>query len=404
MTLLKRRSGLIPDAYFSATKIWWLLDNIPGLREKAVKGEVLFGTIDSWIIWNLTKGSKDVETPGKNGAHVTDYSNASRTMLFNIRNLEWDDELLELSGKIPLDTLPLALPSSHIYGYTGPEASDELFEGRTIPVAGDAGDQQAALFGQACFRKGMIKNTYGTGSFVLMNTGRNPVYSRKGLLTTIYYGLEKGKAMYALEGSVFIAGAAVKWLRDSLKIIKEAGETEELAKNLVSNEGVYFVPAFTGLGTPYWDMYARGLIIGITGKTSRQHLARAVLESIAYMVHDVIRVVEEEAGLKITELRVDGGASRNNFLLQFQADILGVRVIRPRILETTSLGAAYLAGLSTGLWKSLHEIEKLWKTEKVFMPEMRGEMRQKLLRGWREAVKRSLGWAKTVPWAYGLEE
>ncbi|WFO74860.1 glycerol kinase GlpK [Desulfurococcaceae archaeon MEX13E-LK6-19] len=398
-----KKTGLVPDAYFSSTKIWWLLDNVPGLREKAVRGEALFGTIDTWIIWNLTRGSKNTPTPERGGAHVTDYSNASRTMIFNISKLDWDDELLEIQGKIPREALPLPLPSSYIYGYTGPDVSEKLFNNVSIPVAGDAGDQQAALFGQVGFREGDVKCTYGTGNFVLMNTGSKRVKSKHGLLTTIFYSLEKNKAVYAVEGSIFVTGAAVKWLRDSLKIIDTAAETEDLAKSLASNEGVYFVPAFVGLGTPYWDMYARGLIIGITGKTTRAHLARAVLEAIAYLTRDVIEVMKKDTGLEIKVLKVDGGASKNNFLMQFQADILGVRVIRPVILETTSLGAAYLAGLAVGVWKNLDEIIRLWRPEKEFTPRMSVEEREKLYSGWKQAVERALGWAKEVPWAYGLE-
>ncbi|MBO8175382.1 MAG: glycerol kinase GlpK [Thermococcus sp.] len=372
--MIKEKTGLVPDAYFSASKIKWLLDNVPGLREKAQKGEVMFGTIDTFLIYKLT------------GKHVTDYSNASRTMLFNIKKLEWDEDLLEIFG-IPDAILPEVKESSEIYGYT----KKELF-GVEIPVSGDAGDQQAALFGQACFDEGMVKATYGTGNFILVNTGDKIKYSQN-LLTTIAWGLN-GKVSYALEGSVFITGAAVQWLRDGLKIINSAAETEELASKLASNDGVYFVPAFVGLGAPYWDQFARGLIIGITRGTTREHLARATLEAIAYLTKDVIDEMEKEVPIK--ELRVDGGATKNNFLMQFQADILGKTVIRPVVQETTALGAAYLAGLAVGYWESLEEIRELWKVEKVFEPKMNKKEREKLYKGWKEAVKRALGWARVV--------
>ncbi|AHF79704.1 glycerol kinase GlpK [Thermococcus paralvinellae] len=372
--IIKEKTGLVPDAYFSASKIKWLLDNVPGLKEKAQKGEVMFGTIDTFLIYELT------------GEHVTDYSNASRTMLFNIKKLEWDEELLEIFG-IPDAILPEVKESSEIYGYT----KKELF-GVEIPVSGDAGDQQAALFGQACFDEGMVKATYGTGNFILVNTGNKIKYSQN-LLTTIAWGLN-GKISYALEGSVFITGAAVQWLRDGLKIINSAAETEELASKLASNEGVYFVPAFVGLGAPYWDQFARGLIIGITRGTTREHLARATLEAIAYLTKDVIDDMEKEVSIK--ELRVDGGATKNNFLMQFQADILGKMVIRPVVQETTALGAAYLAGLAVNYWESLEEIRDLWKVERVFEPKMDEKEREKLYKGWKEAVKRALGWARII--------
>ncbi|AFK21649.1 glycerol kinase GlpK [Pyrococcus sp. ST04] len=370
--LIKEKTGLVPDAYFSASKIKWLLDNVPGLREKANKGEVYFGTVDTFLIYRLT------------GEHVTDYSNASRTMLFNIKRLEWDEELLEIF-KIPESILPEVKNSSEIYGYT-------KILGKEVPVSGDAGDQQAALFGQAAFEEGMVKATYGTGNFILVNTGKKILYS-DNLLTTIAWGLN-GKVTYALEGSVFITGAAVQWLRDGIKIISSASETEELAQKLESNEGVYFVPAFVGLGAPYWDQFARGLIIGITRGTGREHLARATLEAIAYLTRDVVE--EMEKLIEIKELRVDGGATANNFLMQFQADILGKRVIRPAVRETTALGAAYLAGLAVDFWKDLEEITALWKSERIFEPRMDEAMRNKLYRGWKEAVKRALGWAKVV--------
>ncbi len=372
--LIKKKTGLVPDAYFSASKLKWLFDNVPGLREKAERGEVLFGTVDTFLIYRLT------------GEHVTDYSNASRTMLFNIKKLEWDDELLEIFG-IPEEVLPEVRGSSEIYGYTRRELL-----GKEIPVSGDAGDQQAALFGQAAFDAGMVKATYGTGSFILANTGKTVRYS-DNLLTTIAWGLN-GKVSYALEGSIFITGAAVQWLRDGIKIIKSAAETEGLARKLESNEGVYFVPAFVGLGAPYWDQFARGLIIGITRGTGREHLARATLEAIAYLTRDVIEEMEKLVGIK--ELRVDGGATANDFLMGFQADILNRRVVRPVVKETTALGAAYLAGLAVDYWSSQDEIRSLWGAERVFEPSVDGETREKLYRGWKEAVTRAMGWAKVV--------
>jgi glycerol kinase len=372
--VIKEKTGLVPDAYFSASKLKWLLDNVPGLREKAERGEVLFGTVDTFLIYRLT------------GEHVTDYSNASRTMLFNIKRLDWDDELLEIF-EIPEGILPEVRESSEVYGYT----KRELL-GSEIPVSGDAGDQQAALFGQAAFEAGMVKATYGTGNFILANTGKTVRYS-DNLLTTIAWGLN-GKVTYALEGSVFITGAAVQWLRDGIRIIKSAGETEELARKLKSNEGVYFVPAFVGLGAPYWDQFARGLIIGITRGTGREHLARATLEAIAYLTRDVIEEMERLVGIR--ELRVDGGATANDFLVEFQADILGKPVIRPVVKETTALGAAYLAGLAVDYWDGMEEIRALWKAERVFDPKMDAETRERLYRGWREAVKRALGWAKVT--------
>lgn len=377
--LIREKTGLVPDSYFSAPKVKWLLDNIPSLREKAARGDILFGTVDTFLIWRLTGGK----------VHVTDYSNASRTMMFNIYRLEWDDEILELL-RIPEEMLPEVRPSSEIYGFTSEKAL-----GKEIPIGGDAGDQQAALFGQAAFSEGETKCTYGTGNFILMNTSSRKVRS-KSLLTTIAWSLEERRSTYALEGSIFITGAAVQWLRDSLQIIRKSGEVETLAKGLGDNEGVYFVPAFVGLGAPYWDQYARGLIIGITRGTGRAHLARSVLESIAYLTRDVIEIMEEDSGIKISEVKVDGGAARNNFLMQFQADILGKRIVRPSVLETTALGAAYLAGLSTGYWSSLDEIRKLWKVERVFEPSMTPERREKLYSAWRKAVSRSLGWARIL--------
>ncbi|MCD6088197.1 glycerol kinase GlpK [Candidatus Bathyarchaeota archaeon] len=401
--LIRSRTGLLPDPYFSSTKIWWLLDNVPGLREKAKKGRVIFGTIDTWLIWNLTRGG-EVQTPEKNGAHVIDYSNASRTMIFNIYKLNWDEDLLEIQGKIPPSILPLPRPSSdsEVYGYTGPEVSDML-GGRSIPVCGDAGDQQAALFGQACFEVGDVKSTYGTGNFILANTGETPILSKNNLLTTIFYGLEKHRVTYALEGSIFVTGAAIQWLRDGLKIIEVSAEVNPLAEAASSTGGVYFVPAFVGLGAPYWNQYARGVIIGITRGTERKHLARATLESIAYLTRDVAEAVAADTHMKIEKLKVDGGVARSDFLMQFQSDILGVEVWRPVVFETTSLGASYLAGLAVDLWRNLEEIKKNWRVGRIFRPSMSEKMRERLYRGWKAAVKRALNWAKEVPWAYGYE-
>lgn len=403
--VIRGKTGLVPDPYFSGTKMWWLLDNVGGLRERAPGGSIVFGTIDSWIIWNLTRNSKDVQTPGRGGAHVTDYSNASRTMVFNIRRLDWDDELLEIQGRIPRHILPLPRPSSDksFYGYTGPEVT-RLLGGVEVPVTGCAGDQQAALFGQAGYEPGEIKSTYGTGSFILLNTGGRLVESRHNLLTTVYYSLEEGKATYALEGSIFVTGAAIQWLRDGLKIIEVSAEVNPLAESADDTGGVYFVPALTGLGAPYWDQHARGLIIGITRGTERKHLARATLEAIAYLTRDVIEVMEADAGIKIPKLKADGGASKSDFLMQFQADILGVEVWRPVVLETTSLGVAYLAGLAVGFWRGVEEARARWRVGRVFKPSMRDSERERLYSGWKAAVKRALGWAKEVPWAYGLEE
>ena len=380
--LFVERTGLIPDSYFSAVKVKWLLDSIGGLREKAEKGYVKFGTIDSFLIWRLSGGR----------LHVTDYSNASRTMLFNIRKLEWDEELLEVL-QIPEAILPEPLPSSEVYGYT----AEDVF-GAEVPIAGDAGDQQAALFGQACFKSGMVKCTYGTGNFVLMNVGTTPSKSAHGLLSTVAWGLERGRATYALEGSIFITGAAVQWLRDMLGIISNLAESEELASSVPDTGGVFFVPAFVGLGAPYWDQYARGLIIGITRGTSKAHLVRAALEAIAYQTRDVLEAMEKDAGIRISELRVDGGASRNDFLMQFQADIANVRVVRPVVYETTALGAAYLAGLAVGYWSGIGELEERWKIEKVFEPRMDSRMREALYGAWREAVRRAGEWAKIIEW------
>jgi len=375
---IREKTGLIIDAYFSGTKIKWILDNVPGVREKAEKGEVLFGNVDTWLIWNLTKGK----------AHVTDYSNASRTMIFNIHKLDWDDDILKILN-IPRNMLPEPKPSSLIYGYT-----DKDIFGVEIPIAGDAGDQQAALFGQACYNPGMIKNTYGTGCFMLLNTGEKACPSESGLLTTIAWGLN-GKVEYALEGSIFITGAAIQWLRDGLKIIQNAAETESLALKVPNAGGIYVVPAFVGLGAPYWDMYARGLIIGITRGITREHIVRATLESIAYQTRDVLEVMKQESCIELRSLRVDGGAVVNNFLMQFQSDILGIPVERPLVSETTALGAAYLAGLATGYWKDQKEIEDLWQIDRNFHPQMSVEEREKLYKGWKKAVSRSLKWEES---------
>jgi glycerol kinase len=376
--LIGRKTGLVVDAYFSATKIKWLLDNQPGLRERAGRGEIAFGTIDSWLVWKLTGGR----------IHATDYSNASRTLLYNIYDLRWDEELLALFD-VPSGLLPQVLPSAYVYGHTDPDS----FFGARVPIAGIAGDQHAALFGQACYGEGLAKNTYGTGSFLLLNTGREAVPSRCGLLTTIAWAIGDEPVEYALEGAVFITGAAVQWLRDGLGIIADAAETEALANSLPSNEGVYFVPALTGLGAPHWDAYARGTITGITRGTTRAHLARAALESICYQTRDVVRAMERESGIRLRELRVDGGAVVNRFLMQFQADILGVAVEVPAITETTSLGAAYLAGLAIGFWQSKQELDAKWKLAHRYEPRMDAHQREELCARWLKAVERAKNWA-----------
>lgn len=373
---IREKTGLVVDAYFSGTKVKWILDNVPGAREEAEKGNLLFGNIDTWLIWNLTKGK----------VHVTDYSNASRTMLFNIHTLEWDKEILERLN-IPASMLPEVKPSSYVYGYTAPEIL-----GGEIPIAGAAGDQQAALFGQACFNPGTAKNTYGTGCFLLMNTGEKAVASKNGLLTTIAWGVD-GKVEYALEGSIFIAGAVIQWLRDELRIIDKASDSEPLAESVEDTNGVYVVPAFVGLGAPYWDQYARGTIVGLTRGAKKEHLIRATLESLAYQTSDVLKAMEEDSGITLKALKVDGGACANNFLMQFQADILGVQVDRPEVIETTALGAAYLAGLAVGYWKDKEDISKNWAISRSFTPNMNDNRRKELLNGWKEAVNRSLGWA-----------
>ncbi len=372
---IREKTGLVLDAYFSGTKIRWILDNVPNARERAEAGELAFGTVDSWLLWQLTGGR----------VHATDVSNASRTMIFDINRLEWDSEILaEL--RIPRSMLPEVRPSSFVYGTTAPE----LYDGREIPVAGVAGDQQAALFGQACFQPGAAKNTYGTGCFLMMNTGRRRIASRHGLLTTLAWQVD-GEPEYALEGSIFVAGAAVQWLRDEMGLVRDARETEYFAQAIESSGGVYFVPAFVGLGAPYWDMYARGTIVGLTRGTGKNHIIRSALESIAYQTKDVLDVIAEDSGVALAALRVDGGASANNFLMQFQADILGVPVIRPAVVETTALGAAYLAGLATGFWRDRSEIGARWAAERTFAPSMAEETRKSLYAGWRRAVERARG-------------
>lgn len=366
----RSKTGLVLDAYFSATKLRWLLDNVIGARERAEKGKLLFGTVDSWIIWKLTGGK----------VHVTDYSNASRTMLFNIHTLKWDEEILRVL-KIPQQILPEVKPSSHVYGYT----DNKLF-GREVPIAGAGGDQQCALFGQTCFERGEVKNTYGTGGFMLMNTGTAPVNSHNGLVTTIAWGVDD-KVEYALEGSIFVAGAAVQWLRDELGLICDAAESEVLAKSVPDANGCYVVPAFVGLGAPYWDQYARGAIVGLTRGVNRNHIVRATLESIAYQVNDVLMAMQEDSGMPITSLRVDGGACDNDFLMQFQADILNTSVVRPYCIETTAMGAAYLAGLAVGYWRSKEEILANHVIAAEFKPQMGQAKRESLLQGWHNAVK-----------------
>ena len=372
---IREATGLVPDAYFSGTKIKWILDHVEGARERAERGEILFGTVDSWLIWKLTGGA----------VHVTDYTNASRTMIYNIRTLDWDRKLLDALD-IPRAMLPEVRGCSEIYGYAA-------VQGVRIPIAGIAGDQQAALFGQCCFAPGEAKNTYGTGCFLLMNTGGTPCVSENGLLTTIAIGLN-GKVQYALEGSVFVGGAVIQWIRDEMRFINESRDAEYYARKVPDTGGVYLVPAFTGLGAPHWDMYARGCIVGLTRGTRREHIIRAAQESIAYQSYDLVKAMERDTGIALAELNVDGGASRDRFLMQFQADILGKRVCRPMIRETTALGAAYLAGLATGVWKDLDELKKLWSCDVRFDPDMDDPTRQRLLSGWRKAVGRSLDWAE----------
>ncbi len=378
--MVRDKTGLVIDPYFSGSKVKWLLDNVDGLRDRAQNGEIAFGTIDSWLIHRLTGGRE----------HVTDYSNASRTLMYNIFDLEWDDELLEMLT-VPRAILPEVKPSAYVYGNTDPDA----FFGVEIPVAGVAGDQQAALFGEACYEEGLAKNTYGTGSFALMNTGTTPMKSEGGeVLTTIAWGLGEEPVEYALEGAIFVTGAAVQWLRDGLGIIQDAAETEELAASLDSNDGVYFVPALAGLGAPHWDPYARGTIIGLTQGTTRAHLARAALESMAYQTKDVVDSMEKDSGIQLKEFRADGGAVANTWLMQFQADILGVPVEVPQITETTALGAAYLAGLSTGFWESREELDARWKMAHRYEPQMDEEERERLQNQWQEAVERAKDWIR----------
>jgi glycerol kinase len=373
---IRENTGLVVDAYFSGTKVKWILDNVQGARERAKKGELLFGNVDTWLIWNLTKGA----------VHCTDYSNASRTMLFNIKDLQWDAKILA-EMDIPLCMLPEVKPSSCVYGSTDPQ----MFGGVAIPIAGDAGDQQAALFGQACFTEGMAKNTYGTGCFMLMNTGTKRVPSTNGLLTTIAWGTE-GKVEYALEGSIFVAGAAVQWLRDEMKMVETAAQSEEFATAVADTNGVYVVPAFVGLGAPYWDMYARGTIVGLTRGAGKNHVVRATLESIAYQTRDVLKAMQDDSGITLKALKVDGGATANNFLMQFQSDILGVPVDRPMVTETTAMGAAFLAGLAVGFWKDKEEIAAKWIVDRSFKPTMEPALREAKYAGWVKAVERSRDW------------
>ena len=373
----REKTGLIIDAYFSGTKLKWILDNVDGVRERAEKGELLFGTVETWLIWKLTKGK----------AHVTDYSNASRTLLFNIKDLTWDKEILE-ELNIPESMLPEPKPSSCVYGY-----SDASFFGKEIPIAGAAGDQQAALFGQTCFNPGEAKNTYGTGCFMLMNTGETPVYSQNGLVTTIAWGLD-GKVNYALEGSIFVAGASIQWLRDELRIIESAADSEYMAKKVKDTNGCYVVPAFTGLGAPYWDQYARGTIVGLSRGVNKYHIIRATLESIGYQVNDVLHAMKADSGIDLAALKVDGGASANDFLMQFQSDIINAPVKRPSCVETTAMGAAYLAGLAVGYWNSKEDVIKNWAVDKIFSPIMGEDERERKIKAWNKAVKYSFGWAK----------
>ena len=373
----REKTGLLIDAYFSATKLRWILDHVGGAKERAARGELLFGTVETWLIWKLTGGR----------VHVTDYSNASRTMMFNIRDLYWDQEILQ-KLEIPQVMLPEARPSSEVYG----ETDAELF-GQPIPIAGAAGDQQAALFGQACFEEGQAKNTYGTGGFMLVNTGDRIVPSKNGLLNTIAWGLD-GRVKYALEGSVFVSGATIQWLRDELGLISSAQETEAMARQVEDTAGAYIVPAFTGLGAPYWDPYARGAILGLTRGVNRNHIARAAVESMAYQTWDLMRAITEDMGSRINMFKVDGGAAANDFLLEFQADLIGQPVFRPVCIETTSLGAAYLAGLATGYWKGTDDIMSNWQLDKEFAPAMSEDRREELLAGWHQAVERTLRWSR----------
>ena len=374
---VRRKTGLVIDPYFSGTKIRWILENVPGAREQAQQGELLFGTVETWLIWKLTGGK----------VHVTDYSNASRTMLFNINALEWDEEILQ-KLEIPVSMLPKAVPSSEVYGHTAAQ-----FFGAPIPIAGTAGDQQAALFGQACFHAGDSKCTYGTGAFLLMNTGEQPIYSGNGLVTTIAWGLN-GKVYYALEGSIFVAGAAIQWLRDELRFIESAGDSEYMAQKVKDTNGCYVVPAFTGLGAPHWDAYARGAIVGLTRGVNKYHIVRATLDSIVYQTNDVLAAMEADSGIQLSALKVDGGASANNYLVQTQADISKAPVLRPSCVETTAMGAAYLAGLAVGYWSGTEDIQKNWSVDRVFQPNITQEERAKRANGWKKAVACTTGWAK----------
>lgn len=373
----RQRTGLIIDAYFSGTKIRWILDHVEGARERAEKGELLFGTVETWLIWKLTKGR----------VHVTDYSNASRTLLFNINTLTWDQEILDLL-EIPRAMLPEAKPSSCIYGVT-----DASYFGGEIPIGGAAGDQQSALFGQTCFQAGEAKNTYGTGCFLLMNTGEKPVFSEHGLVTTIAWGIDD-KVYYALEGSIFVAGAAIQWLRDEMHLIDSAADSEYMAKKVSDTNGCYVVPAFTGLGAPYWDQYARGTIVGITRGVNKYHIIRATLESLAYQTNDVLKAMEADSGIKLSALKVDGGASANDFLMQTQADVIGAPVHRPECIETTAMGAAYLAGLSVGYWENKDAVRENWAVDQIFEPQIQEEERQEKTAGWKKAVRYAFDWAK----------
>lgn len=376
--VIREKTGLIADAYFSASKIAWILDHVEGAREQAEKGDLLFGTVDTWLIWNLTGGL----------VHVTDYTNASRTMLFDIHKLCWDEEIMA-KFRIPRAMLPEVKPSSCIYGYT-----DEKVLVGNVPIAGAAGDQQAALFGQGCYQPGDVKNTYGTGCFLLMNTGTDPVMSGNGLLTTIAASTDPAKVEYALEGSIFVAGAANQWLRDGMRLVESTPETEKYASQVEDTDGVYIVPAFAGMGAPYWNQYARGTVVGLTRGCTREHFIRATLESIAYQAYDVIKAMEEDAGVRLNVLKVDGGASANNMLMQFQADINNTIVHRPKCIETTALGAAYLAGLATGYWKNKDEIKENWQLGRAFESEMDEEKRNQLLKGWKRAVRCAIAWAE----------
>ncbi|WP_087217755.1 glycerol kinase GlpK [Lachnoclostridium sp. An14] len=373
----REKTGLVIDAYFSGTKLKWILDHVEGARERAERGELLFGTVETWLIWKLTKGR----------VHVTDYSNASRTMLFNINTLEWDEDILK-ELDIPRCMLPEPKPSSFVYGCCDPQ-----FFGGEIPIAGAAGDQQAALFGQTCFQPGEAKNTYGTGCFLLMNTGEKPVFSRNGLVTTIAWGLD-GKVYYALEGSIFVAGAAIQWLRDELRVIDSSPDSEYMAKKVADTNGCYVVPAFTGLGAPHWDQYARGTIVGLTRGVNKYHIIRATLDSICYQTNDVLQAMEADSGIRLASLKVDGGASANNYLMQTQADIIGAPVNRPCCVETTAMGAAYLAGLAVGYWADKEDVRKNWAIDRTFIPEISREKRAEMVAGWNRAVKCSFGWAK----------